>query len=30
MARVKDGKMIEGWNNFDFLSLYQQIGLTLN
>jgi predicted ester cyclase len=29
IARVKDGKMIEGWNNFDFLSLYQQIGLTL-
>jgi steroid delta-isomerase-like uncharacterized protein len=29
MARVKDGKMIEGWNNFDFLALYQQIGMSL-
>jgi predicted ester cyclase len=29
MARVKDGKMIEGWNNFDSLSLYQQIRMTL-
>jgi steroid delta-isomerase-like uncharacterized protein len=30
IARVKDGKLIEGWNNFDFLSLYRQIGLTLS
>lgn len=29
MGRVRDGKLIEGWNNFDFLSLYQQIGLSL-
>jgi predicted ester cyclase len=29
MARVKHGKMIEGWNNFDFLALYQQIGMSL-
>jgi steroid delta-isomerase-like uncharacterized protein len=26
MARVKNGKIVEAWNNFDFLSLYQQIG----
>ncbi|MGA3003348.1 MAG: ester cyclase [Acetobacteraceae bacterium] len=30
MARVKDGKMIEGWYKLDFLSLYQQIGLQLH
>ena len=29
MARVKDGLLVEGWNNFDFLSMYQQLGLTL-
>jgi predicted ester cyclase len=28
-ARVKDGKLIEGWNNFDFLSLYKQLGMQL-
>ncbi|HXO29009.1 MAG TPA: ester cyclase [Thermoanaerobaculia bacterium] len=27
MARVRDGQIQEGWNSFDFLSLYQQIGL---
>jgi predicted ester cyclase len=27
MARARDGKLVEGWNCFDFLSLYQQIGL---
>jgi predicted ester cyclase len=27
MVRVKDGKFFEGWNNFDFLVFYQQIGL---
>lgn len=26
MARVKDGKFAETWNNFDFLSLYSQLG----
>ncbi|HUQ30675.1 MAG TPA: ester cyclase [Pyrinomonadaceae bacterium] len=26
IVRVKDGKIIEAWNNFDFLSLNQQIG----
>jgi predicted ester cyclase len=29
IARTKDGKIAEVWNNFDFLSLYQQIGLKL-
>ena len=27
MARVQDGKIVEAWNCFDFMSLYQQIGL---
>ncbi|HEX8096423.1 MAG TPA: ester cyclase [Pyrinomonadaceae bacterium] len=26
IARVRDGKIIEAWNNFDFMSLFQQIG----
>lgn len=26
IVRVKDGKIAEAWNNFDFLSLYRQIG----
>jgi steroid delta-isomerase-like uncharacterized protein len=26
IVRVKDGKFVEGWNNFDFMKLYQQIG----
>ena len=26
MLRVKDGLIVEGWNCFDFLSLYQQLG----
>ena len=26
IARVRDGKLIEGWNVFDFLTMYQQIG----
>lgn len=26
VARYKDGKLIEGWNNFDFLKMYQQLG----
>lgn len=25
--RVKDGKFIESWNNFDFLKMNQQIGI---
>jgi len=26
IARVRDGKLIEGWNVYDFLTMYQQIG----
>jgi steroid delta-isomerase-like uncharacterized protein len=26
IVRIRDGKIVEGWNNFDFLKLYQQIG----
>ena len=25
MARIKEGKIAEAWNNFDFLTLYQQM-----
>jgi len=24
--KVKNGKIVEAWNNFDFLSMYQQLG----
>ncbi len=27
--KIKDGKIIEGWNNFDFLSMYQQLGFKM-
>ena len=27
IVRVKYGKFVEGWNSFDFLTLYQQIGV---
>jgi len=31
IIRVKDGRFCEGWNNFDFLALYQQVGMvTMN
>jgi steroid delta-isomerase-like uncharacterized protein len=26
IVRLKDGKIVEAWNNFDFLNLFQQIG----
>jgi steroid delta-isomerase-like uncharacterized protein len=30
IARVRDGKIVEAWNNFDFMSMHQQLGaLTL-
>jgi predicted ester cyclase len=29
IARTKDGKIAEVWNNFDFSSLYQRLGLRL-
>lgn len=25
-ARVRDGKIVEAWNNFDFMALFQQLG----
>ncbi len=28
IVQVKDGKIVEAWNNFDFASLNQQIGIT--
>jgi steroid delta-isomerase-like uncharacterized protein len=27
MIRVRNGQIVEAWNNFDFLTLYQQLGL---
>jgi steroid delta-isomerase-like uncharacterized protein len=27
MGRVRNGQLVEGWNAFDFLSLYQQVGM---
>ncbi|HEV7473234.1 MAG TPA: ester cyclase [Pyrinomonadaceae bacterium] len=28
IARIKDGKIIEAWNNFDFLTMNRQIGIS--
>jgi predicted ester cyclase len=28
-VRIKDGKIIEGWNNFDFMTMYQQLGFKM-
>jgi predicted ester cyclase len=31
IVEVKDGKITEAWNNFDFMEMYKQVGaLTLN
>ena len=27
MARVENDKIVEGWNAYDFMSLYQQVGM---
>jgi predicted ester cyclase len=29
MAKLADGKIAEAWNNYDFLTLYQQLGQKL-
>lgn len=26
ITRIKDGKIVEAWNNFDFLTMFQQLG----
>jgi predicted ester cyclase len=30
LARFVDGQLVEGWNCFDFLGMYQQLGVQLN
>ena len=30
ILRVRDGVVIEGWNVFDFLTMYQQMGWVSN
>lgn len=30
LLHVKDGKIAEGWNTFDFLTMYQQVGWVAN
>ncbi len=27
IVRIRDGKIVEAWNNFDFMTMYQQCGL---
>lgn len=26
ITRIKDGKIVEAWNNFDFMSMFRQLG----
>src|SRR5436190_22050317 len=26
IVRIKDGKLVEAWNNFDFMKMYRQLG----
>jgi predicted ester cyclase len=26
ISRIENGKIVEGWNHFDFMTLFQQIG----
>jgi predicted ester cyclase len=28
-VRIKDDQIVEGWNNFDFLSMYKQLGFDM-
>ena len=28
ITRIKDGKIVEAWNNFDFMKMYRQLGAT--
>lgn len=30
IVRVRDGQIVEGWNTFDFLTMYQQLGWVRN
>ena len=30
LGRYVDGQLVEGWNCFDFLGMYQQLGVPLN
>lgn len=27
IVKIKDGKFVEAWNNFDFMTLYKQLGV---
>jgi steroid delta-isomerase-like uncharacterized protein len=29
MLRVENGKLVEGWNCFDFMTMYQQLGVQI-
>ena len=29
VTKIANGKIVEGWNNFDFLSMYKQLGFKL-
>ena len=29
IVRVEDGRIAEAWNNFDFISMFQQMGMSL-
>jgi len=26
IVRIKNGQIVEAWNNFDFMTLYKQLG----